>query len=118
VANDKGVESAVVRHHTGQILHGTEQEIRLALGFGKRVKEGKDVGVLGGTECELLVQRGDIPCFSIGEPSIAVGCIHASTTYSSAAAASEVSLSLRSDCHPPTTSPGLRCACGWGTRRS
>jgi hypothetical protein len=69
----------------------------LALGLGKRVKEGKDVGVLGDTECELLVQRGDIPRFSIREPSVAVGCIHASTTYSTAAAASEVSLSLQSD---------------------
>jgi hypothetical protein len=54
----------------------------LALGLWKRVKKGKDIGVLGDTECELLVQRGDIPRFSIGEPSIAVGCIHASTTYS------------------------------------
>jgi hypothetical protein len=97
VANDEGVESAVVRHHAGQILHATEQEIRLALGLRKRVKEGEDVGVLGDTECELLVQRGDIARLSISEPSIPVGCIHASTRYSSAAAASEVSLSLQSD---------------------
>jgi hypothetical protein len=90
VANDEGAESAVVRHHTTQILHGTEQEIWLALGLGKRVKEGEDVSVLGDTECELLVQRRDIPRFSNGEPSIAVGCIHASTTYSTAAAASEL----------------------------
>jgi hypothetical protein len=97
VANDEGVEGAVVRHHASQILHGTEQEIRLALRLRERVKEGKDVGVLGDTECELLVQRGDIARLSIGEPSIPVRCIHGSTTYFTAAPASEVSLSLQSD---------------------
>ena len=67
----------------------------MTLGLGKRVKEGKDVGVLGDTECELLVQGGDIPRFSIGESALEVGCIHAAITYSTGGAASEVSLSIR-----------------------
>jgi hypothetical protein len=79
VANDEGAESDVVRHHAGQILHGTEQEIRLPLGLGKRVKEGKDVRVLGDSERELLVQRRDTSHLSIGEPSVPVGRIHLST---------------------------------------